>query len=162
MEAFETTLTGSDGNIDGIVTHISKEAYHFASLDNTLQLTIAKNIDGKWVRLSGSEPYFSGWLDELSERIAARPVTVKTHKAPVDETKVLAKKTTEPATKKTPPTPVKKTASAEKKIAPAAVKRVATAPSIKKAKLKAEPAKKTTATVAASKKGKVSSPATKK
>jgi len=133
MEAFETTLTGSDGRIDGIVTHISKEAYHFASLDDALHLTIAKNTDGKWVRLSGSEPYFSGWLDELSESIAAHPAPAKTHKPVVTETK-------EPVT----------------------TKRATTAPSVKKNKPQAEPVKKSTATVAAGKKGKVSSPATKK
>ena len=71
MEAFETTLTGSDGNIDGIVTQLSNQAYQFTSLDDALHLTIVKNEHSKWVRLSGSEPYLSGWVDELSENIAA-------------------------------------------------------------------------------------------
>lgn len=69
MEAFETTLTGSDGTIAGIVMQLNKEAYQFTSLDDTLHLTIAKDEDGKWTRLSGSEPYFSGWVDELIEKV---------------------------------------------------------------------------------------------
>ena len=69
MEAFETTLTGSDGNVAGIVTQLSKEAYQFTSFDDALHLIIAKDEDGKWTRLSGSEPYFSGWVDELIENI---------------------------------------------------------------------------------------------
>lgn len=74
MEAFETTLTGSDGLIDGIVKPISHssfdEVYQFISLDETLYLTIAKDYTGKWIRITGSEPYFSGWVDELAEHIA--------------------------------------------------------------------------------------------
>jgi hypothetical protein len=73
MEPFETTLTGSDGLVDGIVTQVShasfNEVYHFAALDETLQLTIAKDYTGKWIRVTGSEPYFSGWVDELAEHI---------------------------------------------------------------------------------------------
>lgn len=72
MEAFETTLTGSDGDIAGIVTQLGKGAYRFTSVDDALHLTIAKNQDGKWTRLAGSEPYFTGWVDELTEKIAAQ------------------------------------------------------------------------------------------
>jgi hypothetical protein len=75
MEAFETTLTGSDGNIAGIVTQLGKEAYQFTSVDDTLHLTIAKDEDGKWTRISGTEPYFSGWVDELTESITAHAKT---------------------------------------------------------------------------------------
>jgi hypothetical protein len=74
METFETTLTGSDGLVDGIVSPVShasfKEAYQFISLDDSLHLTIAKDYTGKWIRIAGSEPYFSGWVDELADRIA--------------------------------------------------------------------------------------------
>lgn len=74
MEPFETTLTGSDGIVDGIVTPIShasfNEIYQFTSLDDSLHLTIAKDYTGKWIRVAGSEPYFSGWVDELAGNIA--------------------------------------------------------------------------------------------
>jgi len=79
MEAFETTLTGSDGTIDGIVTHIAREAYQFTSLDKTLRLTIARHSNGKWVRLSGSEPYLSGWINELSKKIATHSRVAHKH-----------------------------------------------------------------------------------
>ncbi len=107
METFETTLTGSDGNIDGIVTHISKEAYQFTSLDNSLQLTIAKAPKGKWIRLSGTEPYLSGWVDELCEAIAAKgkPATASTQ----------AKKTVATSAKTTVAKKSKPAASATKK-----------------------------------------------
>ena len=76
METFETTLTGSDGTVDGIVTSVNnpsfKNVYEFTSLDDSLHLTIAKDADGKWVRVAGSEPYFSGWVDELADHIAGQ------------------------------------------------------------------------------------------
>jgi hypothetical protein len=72
MEPFETTLTGSDSTIDGIVSPVKnslyKEAYQFISLDDSLHLTIANDGD-KWIRIAGTEPYFSGWVDELAEHI---------------------------------------------------------------------------------------------
>ena len=75
METFETTLTGSDGIVDGIVTvanHASfNKVYQFTSLDDSLHLTIAKDYTGKWIRVAGSEPYFSGWVDELAGNIAS-------------------------------------------------------------------------------------------
>ena len=74
MEPFETTLTGSNGKVDGIVKPVKhasfNEIYQFTSLDDSLHLTIAKDYTGKWIRVSGSEPYFSGWVDELSGNIA--------------------------------------------------------------------------------------------
>jgi len=150
METFETTLTGSDGNITGLVTQLSKEAYQFTSIDGALYLTIAKNEHGKWVRLSGSEPYFSGWVDELTEKISAQPKTVRSVAAP---------KTTSTAK-----TPVNKTAASSEK-ARAAKKtttkaaepkaKTAAASSIKKAKPDTD--KKTTVAASASKKAKVSS-----
>jgi len=75
MEAFETTLTGSDGTIDGLVTEVNlnhnyPEAIQFISLDDSLHLVIAKNIHGGWMRVSGTEPYFAAWVDELAEKVA--------------------------------------------------------------------------------------------
>jgi len=74
MESFETTLTGSDGTVDGIVTQVGhasfNEVYQFTSLDDSLHLTIGKDYTGKWIRIAGSEPYFSGWVDELAGHIA--------------------------------------------------------------------------------------------
>ena len=73
MITFETTLTGSDDDIDGIVTTVADElypeAYRFDSLDNSLHLIIARAIDGNWIRLAGTEPSFSGWVDELADKV---------------------------------------------------------------------------------------------
>ncbi|WP_345213000.1 hypothetical protein [Mucilaginibacter gynuensis] len=70
---FEATLTGSDSQIDGMVQQTVYDgygpAYEFKSVDNTLHLIIAKDDDGRWVRVAGTEPYFSGWVDELAEQI---------------------------------------------------------------------------------------------
>jgi hypothetical protein len=75
MEAFETTLTGSDGMIDGIVSPVKnasfKKVYEFISLDDSLHLTIALDTDGKWIRVAGTQPYFPGWVDELAENVLA-------------------------------------------------------------------------------------------
>lgn len=136
MEAFETTLTGSDGNIAGIVTPLGKDAYTFTSLDDALHLTITKNDHGKWIRLSGSEPYFTGWVDELTEKIAAQLSTAKP---------VVIKKA-EPMVKTE-----KKTTSTTAK------NKALSAANVKKDKAKADTGKKTTATASASKKAKVSS-----
>lgn len=73
-EQFEAILTGSDGSVDGVVTPIDVDgftkAYEFQSIDGSLHLVIAMDNRGKWERISGSEPYFSGWVDELVEQIA--------------------------------------------------------------------------------------------
>ncbi|WP_426667601.1 hypothetical protein ACPPVU_16380 [Mucilaginibacter sp. McL0603] len=73
-EQFEATLTGSDNSVDGIVTHIDMagytQAYEFQSIDGSLHLVIAMDNRGKWERISGTEPYFYGWVDELVEQIA--------------------------------------------------------------------------------------------
>jgi hypothetical protein len=70
---FEAILTGSDTPIDGIVNQISFDgfdnAYEFESIDNSLHLIIAKDDDGKWVRVAGTEPYLSGWVDQLVQQI---------------------------------------------------------------------------------------------
>lgn len=72
-QQFGAVLTGSDAAVDGIVHKIDfdgfPEAYEFESIDNNLHLIIAKDDDGKWVRLAGTEPYLSGWIDELVQQI---------------------------------------------------------------------------------------------
>jgi hypothetical protein len=72
-QQFEAILTGSDTPVDGIVNKINFDgfdnAYEFESIDNSLHLIIAKDDDGKWIRLAGTEPYLSGWVDELVQQI---------------------------------------------------------------------------------------------
>lgn len=72
-EQFEATLTGTDGPVDGIVNPLNlknySQAYEFKSLDDTLHLVIATDNKGKWHRIVGTEPYLSGWIDELAERV---------------------------------------------------------------------------------------------
>jgi uncharacterized membrane protein len=73
-ELFDATLTGSEGPVEGIVKQAEFDgfanAYEFTSIDNTLHLTIAKDDDNRWIRVAGTEPYFSGWVDELAEQIS--------------------------------------------------------------------------------------------
>lgn len=153
MEAFETTLTGSDGDIAGIVTQLSKEAYQFTSFDDALHLTIAKDEHGKWTRLSGSEPYFSGWVDELIEKVAAEAKSIKPAsnvKTPLVPTEKSIKAT--PAKTAT----VKKATPTKKATSTASVtKKKAVAPSLKAKTTNTD--KKTTVAASASKKAKVSS-----
>ncbi|HEY4194255.1 MAG TPA: hypothetical protein VGM63_01880 [Mucilaginibacter sp.] len=73
-EQFEAVLTGSDGPVDGIVTPLNLSgytiAYEFKSIDGgSLHLVIGLH-SGKWQRIDGTEPYLSGWTDELAEQIA--------------------------------------------------------------------------------------------
>jgi hypothetical protein len=72
-QQFEAILTGSDSPVDGIVSQIDfdgfSNAYEFESIDNSLHLIIAKDDDGKWVRLAGTEPYLGSWVDELAQQI---------------------------------------------------------------------------------------------
>jgi uncharacterized Fe-S cluster-containing radical SAM superfamily protein len=73
MEQFDAILTGSDSPIEGIVTETSfdgNQAWDFKSIDETLHLVIARNPKGGWVRVDGTEPYLSGWVDELAELIS--------------------------------------------------------------------------------------------
>ncbi|HVV55745.1 MAG TPA: hypothetical protein VHC47_10490 [Mucilaginibacter sp.] len=74
-EQFEAILTGSDNLIDGIVTpiHYAQHgiAYEFKSLDGTLHLVIARDKKGDWIRVDGTEPYLSSWIDELAEQVPA-------------------------------------------------------------------------------------------
>ncbi|MDO3644098.1 MAG: hypothetical protein ACTHMI_22660 [Mucilaginibacter sp.] len=71
---FEATLTGSEYPVKGTVSKINfrgyGNAYEFKSIDNDLHLIIAKDEDGNWVRLAGTEPFLSSWIDELAEQIA--------------------------------------------------------------------------------------------
>ncbi|WP_295768743.1 hypothetical protein [uncultured Mucilaginibacter sp.] len=70
---FDAVLTGSDSKIEGVVDLIAGDAgvqaYEFKSLDDSLHLIIARNEDGNWERIGGTDPYFSGWVDELAEQI---------------------------------------------------------------------------------------------
>jgi hypothetical protein len=72
-QQFEAALTGTDGPVDGIVSPLNLkeygEAYEFKSLDDTLHLIIAMDNKGHWQRIDGTEPYLSGWVDELAELI---------------------------------------------------------------------------------------------
>ena len=69
---YDIILTGSDGPVEGIAHRLDyndgNEAYEFNSVDETIQLIIAKQ-DGQWIRIAGSDPYFTGWPDELAEQI---------------------------------------------------------------------------------------------
>ncbi len=73
MEDFETVLTGSDQQIDGLVstttTSNAQNQYTFSSIDGSLTLTIAKDENGNWTRVTSTEPYLSGWVDQLGEKI---------------------------------------------------------------------------------------------
>ncbi|MEO7212139.1 hypothetical protein [Mucilaginibacter sp.] len=71
QQQFDAMLTGSDSEVNGIATRLDSGAYEFNSLDGSLQLIIARNADGKWERLAGTEPYFGGWIDEFAEQIPA-------------------------------------------------------------------------------------------
>jgi len=69
----DVTLTGSDSPIEGIATPVTyggREAYDFLSTDETLHLTIARDDNGEWQRVAGTDPYFSGWVNELAEQVS--------------------------------------------------------------------------------------------
>lgn len=71
---FEATLTGTEGPVSGTIKHITfalhRNAYRFDSIDDTLHLIIVPNDNGHWQRIEGTEPYLSGWVDEMAEQIA--------------------------------------------------------------------------------------------
>jgi hypothetical protein len=73
MKQFSATLTGSDSLIPGIAepntSFGSKNTWQFHSIDNSLHLVIAKDTEGHWQRITGTEPYLSGWTDELAQQI---------------------------------------------------------------------------------------------
>ena len=72
-QQFAATLTGSDYPVDGTVQIIDfdgfSNAYEFESIDNSLHLIIARDDEGKWVRLAGTEPYLGSWIDELAQQV---------------------------------------------------------------------------------------------
>ncbi|WPU91955.1 hypothetical protein SNE25_21795 [Mucilaginibacter sabulilitoris] len=72
-ELLNAKLTGTDSAIDGTIQAITypnfNNAYEFKSTDGTLHLIIAKEADGQWIRLTGTEPYLSSWIDELAEQV---------------------------------------------------------------------------------------------
>ncbi len=74
---YDIILTGSDGPVEGIARNLEytggDEAYEFNSVDETIQLVIARQ-DGQWVRVAGSDPYLIGWADELAEQILIQKV----------------------------------------------------------------------------------------
>ena len=76
MEQFEAILSGTDSTIDGIAQGITypnfTNAYEFKSIDGTLHLIIAKDADGQWIRLTGTEPFLSSWIDELAEQVESK------------------------------------------------------------------------------------------
>jgi hypothetical protein len=68
-QQFEAVLTGTDTPVTGIVTETGTRIYQFKAIDESMELTIARNAEGNWERVAGSEPYLSGWVDELAEQI---------------------------------------------------------------------------------------------
>ncbi len=78
-QPFEAVLTGTDTPVEGTVTQTShngfNQAYQFISVDDTLHLTVAKDQDNQWIRVAGTDPYLSGWVDELAEQIKAQSNT---------------------------------------------------------------------------------------
>jgi len=71
--SFNATLTGSDSPITGIAKPTSSfgsaDTWQFNSIDDSLHLVIAKDNDGNWQRITGTEPYLSGWTNELAEQV---------------------------------------------------------------------------------------------
>lgn len=66
---FNATLTGSDGEVSGTVKHTPNGVYRFTSIDESLVLVIAKDTEGQWQRVDGTEPYFPSWIEELVQQI---------------------------------------------------------------------------------------------
>jgi hypothetical protein len=71
-QQFDATLTGTDSEINGTAQQITwpgySNAYEFKSIDETLHLVIARNEEGEWIRIDGTEPYLSSWIDEFAEQ----------------------------------------------------------------------------------------------
>jgi len=70
---FEATLTGTDEQIDGIARPVNEDAstWEFTSIAGDLNLVIAKDDEGNWQRVAGTEPYLSSWIDEFGEQITS-------------------------------------------------------------------------------------------
>ncbi|MFD0749715.1 hypothetical protein ACFQZS_06155 [Mucilaginibacter calamicampi] len=66
---FNATLTGSDGQVSGVVKHMPNGVYRFTSIDESLILVIAKDAEAQWQRIDGTEPYFASWVEELAAQI---------------------------------------------------------------------------------------------
>ena len=72
-QQFDAILSGSDSPIEGVVSQTTfdgSQAWDFKSIDETLHLVIAKDKKGHWIRVDGTEPYLSGWVDELAEQVS--------------------------------------------------------------------------------------------
>jgi hypothetical protein len=73
-QPFNATLTGTDSPVNGIAKQInlfgSDNTWRFDSIDNSMRLVIAEDDKGNWERISGTEPYLSGWTDELAEQVS--------------------------------------------------------------------------------------------
>lgn len=71
-QQFNATLTGTDSIIEGTAQQVTwagyANAYEFKSIDGTLHLVIVKDQDSEWIRIDGTEPYLSSWIDELAEQ----------------------------------------------------------------------------------------------
>jgi len=68
---FETKLRSPQGLVDGVVTEKNADgtAWEFKSIDGTLHLVIARDEEGEWQRIGGTEPYLSSWIDELAAKV---------------------------------------------------------------------------------------------
>lgn len=70
---FDVKLTGSDTIVEGTASAINypgySQAWEFKATDETIHLIIGRNAHGQWERIGGSDPYFSGWADELAEQV---------------------------------------------------------------------------------------------
>ncbi|HVW95001.1 MAG TPA: hypothetical protein VHA56_03450 [Mucilaginibacter sp.] len=68
------TLSGSDFPVEGVARHIKfdgyQDAFEFKSIDNNLHLIIARDDDGEWIRVAGTEPYLGSWVEELARQVA--------------------------------------------------------------------------------------------
>ncbi|RYE31003.1 MAG: hypothetical protein EOP42_11280 [Sphingobacteriaceae bacterium] len=73
METFETNLAGTDGLINGLVSNITHQdlgrLFTFSSIDGSMVMEIYKDETGHWKRAGGTDPYLSGWIDELGDQI---------------------------------------------------------------------------------------------
>jgi len=72
-QPFNAVLTGTDNAIGGIAKQTSAygsaDTWQFDAADDSLRLVITRDHHGVWHRVTGSEPYLSGWTDELAEQI---------------------------------------------------------------------------------------------
>ena len=68
---FETKLSSPQGLIDGVVTRKNEDgtAWEFKSIDGDMHLVIARDEEGEWQRVGGTEPYLSSWIDELAAKV---------------------------------------------------------------------------------------------